>query len=93
VPCPAPLDCALARRVRKLGDVGSRGEYERLAGQDERRPVALLELREQALERVQRGPAEERRLRMILAVVDRDERQRAGVSEIDSLELELGVRQ
>jgi hypothetical protein len=89
----AARDRELPRRVRKLGEVGSCGEDERFAGQDERRPDALLELRKQTLQRLQRGSPEERRLRVILAVVDRDERKYAGVSEIDPRELELGLRQ
>ena len=75
---PARLPSIACSRVA-LGnsvDVGAGGEDERLAGEHERRPVALLELGEHALERLERRAAEDGRLRVVLAVVDRHERER-----------------
>src|SRR5207253_8652319 len=82
-----PLAGELSARAVELVQVGAGGEDERLPRQDERREVAALELVEHAVERGECGAAQERRLRVILAVVDRDERDVAGARE-----LELGVR-
>src|SRR5581483_6184463 len=60
--------------LRELGDVGPRREDEGLAREDERAPLLRLDLVEQALERLERSPAERRRLRPVLTVPDRDER-------------------
>src|SRR5205085_10018259 len=83
----APLAGELGGRAVELVQVGAGGEDERLPRDDERREVAALELTEHAAERRERGAAEERRLRMVLAVVDRDERDVARARQ-----LELGVR-
>ena len=76
--CPArlPSIASSRERARELVDVRAGAEDERLAGDDERGPVAALELVDSALERLERGAAEDGRLRVVLAVVDRDERDR-----------------
>ena len=61
----------------ELGQVGADREDERLAGEHEAAPVAVLELRQELGERCERSPAEDVRLLPVLAVVDRDERDRA----------------
>jgi len=71
-------------RAREFVDVGADAEDEGLAREDGRGPVAVLELVEDANGGVERGPAERRRLAMILAVVDRHERDRP-----DGVQLEL----
>ena len=73
---PAALGCDLRRDRGELVDVGAGAEPERLASEDRGDPVAALELGEQSLGRRERGPAERGRLRPVLAVVDRDERER-----------------
>jgi hypothetical protein len=88
----ASLDRELPGRARKLGDVGPGCEDERLARDDERRPGALLQLGQEPLQRFERGAAEEGRLGVVLAVVDRDERDRVTFC-LDARELELGVSQ
>ena len=50
VPGARSLDCTLARDVRKLGDVRTCGEEERLACDDRRAEVAVFELRERTVE-------------------------------------------
>ena len=92
VTCAASLDRELPGRARELGDVGSGREDERLAGDDERRPAVLLQLRKKPLEGLERRASEEGRLRVVLAVVDRDERDRATLG-LDAREPELGVSQ
>ena len=74
---------ALGRDVRKLGDVGARREDERLAGDDRGAEVSALELTEQAVERLEGLLPEERRLRPVLAVVDRHEREVARARELE----------
>ena len=89
----------LGRRARELGrahlgelgQVGADREDERLAGEHEPAPVSLLELRQELGERGERGPAEDVRLLPVLAVVDRDERDRAD-ARLDLLEEELRLR-
>src|SRR5207248_4359868 len=88
----AALDCELAGRAGELRDVGAGGEDERLSRDDERRPVAVLELRQQLLQRLERRPPEEGRLRVVLAVVDRDQRNALTVP-LDLRQLELSLRQ
>src|SRR5205823_11766973 len=83
----AALARELGTRAVELVQVGAGGEDERLPRDDERREATALELAEHAVEGGERGAAEERRLRVVLAVVDRDERDVAGTPE-----LELGVR-
>ena len=45
----AALNRELAGRAGELRDVGARGEDERLSRDDERRPAAVFELRQQLL--------------------------------------------
>ena len=78
-----PLSCD----ARELRDIGSRGKEGRLAGDHRRAEVTGLQLAQQAVERSERGLAEERRSRRVFAVVDRDERDVAG-----TFEPELGDR-
>ena len=68
----------------ELVDVGSDAEDERLAGEDGRAPVAVLELVEHRDRGLERGAAERRRLAVVLAVVDRDERNRAGAIQLEA---------
>ena len=64
------------RHLRELGQVGARGEDERLARQHEPFPAAVGERREQVVERGERGAAEDVRLLPVRSVVHRDERDR-----------------
>src|SRR5439155_5948482 len=84
VPGAASLARALGGDPGKLRDVRAGGEEERLAGDHRCGKVTAFELRERTVERGHRGLAEERRLRVVLAVVDRDERDvaRAGKAEL-----------
>ncbi len=87
---------ALARLVarrdpRELVHVGADAEDERLARQHHRRPVAGLELVDHRHRRLERGATEGRRLAVVLAVVDRDQRDRAGAG-LDPVQLEDRVR-
>ena len=79
--------CAFDRTVtcdvRELGDVGACREEERLAGDHRRAVVRAFELSQQPVERLERLLAEERRLRPVLAVVDRDERDVARTRELE----------
>ncbi len=76
-PRSLPSRGELARRAqRELRDVGAGGEDERLAGQHQRLPVALLELGEERQQRLHRAAAEDVRLPVVLAVVHRHERDR-----------------
>ncbi len=86
VPCADAL--ARVLDAAELVDVGADAEHERLAGEDCRRPVALLELLDDGDGGLERGAAERRRDAVVLAVVDRDERDRAG-----PVQLEDGVSQ
>src|SRR5262249_7637909 len=77
-----PDPAALARRLglgepRELLEICARGEDVRLARDHERGPVAGLELIEDACQRIERGAPDKRRLRVVGAVVDRHERERA----------------
>src|SRR5256885_1807363 len=74
-----PCANALARTLdaAELVDVGADAEHERLPREHRSAPVAGLELLENGDGRVERGPAERRRHVVVLAVVDRDERDRA----------------
>ena len=74
---------ALGRDVRKLGDVCARRKDERLARDDRGAEVSAFELTEQAVERLERVLPEERRLRPVLAVVDRHEREVACPRELE----------
>jgi hypothetical protein len=60
--------------ARELVQVGAGGENERLPGHHERHPLARLELVEHARARLEGAAPEDRRLRVVLSVVDRDER-------------------
>ena len=72
-----PLERLLRRpNLRELVDVGADAEDERLAGEHRRGPVAALELVDDGDRRLERGAAERRRRPVVLAVVDRDERDR-----------------
>ena len=75
------------RRLRELGDVGARAEDQRFARQDEGAPLLRLDLGERPVERLERSAAERRRLPVVLAVPDRQERDVA----VDALELELSL--
>ena len=89
VPCARAEARLLARAdLRKLLQVGARGEDERLAGQHHRDPAAGLELGQELREGLHRRAREKRRLRVVLAVVDRDERERPE-PRVDAVELEL----
>ena len=77
----------LRRHVRKLVDVGADRKALRLAGQHEAGPLLRLEVVERPAERLERMSAERARLRPVLAVVDRDDREVAVAAE---LELGLG---
>jgi hypothetical protein len=79
------------RHPRELVDIRARAEHERLARQHHRDPAARFELGGHLCGRCQRGAAENRRLRPVLAVVDRDERERAG-RRVGALEVEDRVR-
>ena len=83
VSCPRALDRALGRDVRELGDVRARREDERLAGDDCSAEIPALELSEQTIERLERVLPEEGRLRPVLAVVDRHEREVARARELE----------
>src|ERR671935_2126796 len=83
---PASFACALRGDAGKLGDVGAGREERRLAGDHRRRVVAALEIPEHAVEGTQRRLAEEGRLRLVLAVVDLDERD-----VVHALEPELRI--
>ena len=87
----AALAGRLRRDLRELVDVRPGAEPERLAREDGRHPVARLELREQRLPGLERRAAERRRLRPVLAVVDRDEREPSGL-RLHGPEVEDGVR-
>ena len=79
------------RHLRELVDVGADAEHERLARHDHRRPVARLELVDQRHRRLERGTSERRRLAVVLAVVDGDERDRPD-GRVDAIQMEDGVR-
>ena len=83
VPDACAFDSALAGDPGKLGDVGAGREEERLAGDDRRREVTTLELVQDPFERFERPLAEERRLRPVLAVVDRHQRDVARAGELE----------
>src|SRR2546423_15057228 len=72
---------ALARKLRggaerELIEVGSGREEVGLARDHEGGPVSVLELTEDALERLERGPAQDGRLRRAAAVCDRHQGKR-----------------
>jgi hypothetical protein len=77
------LERQLARRAGELGHVRARSEDEGLARDHERRPVAVFELGQQPLQGLERGAPEEGRLRVVLAVVDRDERDVSGARQLE----------
>src|SRR5256885_5673542 len=67
----------------ELRDVRAGGEDEGLAGDDGGAKAALLEPAEQTIQRLERLSPEERRLRPVLAVVDRHERDVARARELE----------
>ena len=69
--------------VRKLVDVGADREALRLAGQDDAGPLLGLEVVEYPAERLERVRAERARLRWLLAVVDRDDREVAVAAKVE----------
>ena len=78
---------------RELVEVGARREEVGLARDDERGPVLGLERAEHARERLERRAAEDRRLRVVGPVVDRDQRDRPVKLRLhDTRQLELGQR-
>jgi enoyl-CoA hydratase/carnithine racemase len=81
VPGADPL--ARVLDVPELVDVGADAEDERLAREDGCFPVAVLQLLEHAVRRVERRAAERRRLAVVLAVVDRDDRGPAGRVQVE----------
>ena len=81
---------SVERMPRELVDVGADAEDERLAGDDHRRPVAGLELVDHAHRGLERGAAERRRLGVVLAVVDGDERDRPD-ARLDAVQREERV--
>ena len=83
VACAASFARTLGCDARELRDVRAGGEEERLAGDHGCGEVALLELRQRSVEGLHRGFAEERRLGVVLAVVDRDERDVAGARDAE----------
>src|SRR6266566_5451981 len=78
-----PFDRALARDVRELRDVRARGEDERLSGDYRSAEIAAFELSEQTIERLERLLPKKGRLRPVLAVVDRHEREIARARELE----------
>src|SRR5207244_1008607 len=74
---------ALRGDVRELVDVRARGEEERLPRHDRGREVTALELLDHGFERTHRRLAEERGLRVVRAVVDRDESDVARTGEAE----------
>ena len=87
----AALAGRFGRDLRERVDVRPGAEPERLAREDRRYPVAVFQLREQRLPGLERRAAERRRLRPVLAVVDRDERESARF-RLHGPEMEDGVR-
>jgi hypothetical protein len=83
--------CALGRDLAELAEVGTDGEDERLARQQQSAPVPRPELVEDFLERAKRRLPERVRLLPVLAVVHRHERDRPR-RRLDPLELELRRR-
>jgi len=78
------LECVGRRaELRELVDVGADAEDKRLPREDRCGPVAVLELVEHLHRRRERRPSECRRLAVVLAVVDRDERDRAGAVQLE----------
>jgi hypothetical protein len=78
------LECVLGGAdLRELVDVGADAEDERLPREYRGRPVAVLELGEHLHCRLERRPSECRGLAVVLAVVDRDERDRAGAVQLE----------
>ena len=83
-----PRACAFKRvlgrpQLRELVDVGADAEDVRLAGEDGRGPVTALELIQHRNRRLEGGAAERRRLAVVLAVVDRDERDRPNAVQLE----------
>ena len=78
-----PGDRPLSRDARELRDVRPRRKEGRLAGDYRRAEVTGLQLAQQAVERDERRLSEECRLRRVRSVVDRDERDVAGVRELE----------
>ena len=76
------------RRQVELAQVGADGEDERLAGEDEALPVAFAQTREEVVQRLEGGAAEDVRLLPVLAVVHRHEGDRPD-SRCDLLQEEL----
>ncbi len=77
VPGAAAGDRLLSRgNLRKLVDVGARAEDEGLTGEQHRRPVARLELGDNAVRRLERRATQHGRLRVVGAVVHRHKRDR-----------------
>src|SRR3954453_21502626 len=89
---------ALARKLRggverELIEVGSGREEVGLARDHEAAPLSASELAEDRPERLERGPAEDGRLRVVGAVVDRHQRKRPlELGPPYLCELELGQR-
>src|SRR6185295_2872444 len=80
---PCAFDRTVTCDVWELGDVGACREEERLAGDHNRAVVGAFELSQQQVEGLERLLAEERRLRPVLAVVDRNEREIARTYELE----------
>jgi len=84
VSCARAFERVLGRaQLRELIDVGADAEDERLPGEDCRAPVAAFELVEHGDRRLERRAAEGRRFAVVLAVVDRDERDRASAVQLE----------
>jgi hypothetical protein len=85
--CAGQFGC----RAGEFADVRAGREEVGLTGDDECGPVLRLELVQHALERAKRLTAEEGRLRVVGAVIDRHERERpVDLRQRHSRKLELG---